>query len=72
MFAVLAELQGTAGLADDQYLGFVGIPKPPVREIMLVVYLQFSPSCSRLNSPFSSAWLSAAPWSKPVHVAEYL
>jgi hypothetical protein len=41
MFAVLVELQGTAGLADDQYLGFVGIPKPPVRGIMLAVYLNF-------------------------------
>ena len=35
MFGLLAEFssggqQGTAGLADDQYLGFVGIPKPPV------------------------------------------
>ncbi len=33
MFALLdaAVQQGTAGLAEDQYLGFVGIPKPPVR-----------------------------------------
>ena len=42
MFALLdaAVQQGTAGLAEDQYLGFVGIPKPPV--CVYVVLIMFS------------------------------
>ena len=63
------------GVSDDQYLGFVGIPKPPVRSLpapcVHFVFFSFLPSFLPALLPVT-ARLLAAPWCVAVHLAQYL
>ena len=64
------------GVSDDQYLGFVGIPKPPVRSLpaLCVHFVSFSLARASFSPVLlrATARLLGAPWCIAVHLAQYL